>query len=83
MTQGITDLFASERGVFSILLLVACTVFVIVGKMTLEQWINYTQVIGVALVASKTVTGVVETIKAKSGSSAGAQPMPPPTAAGA
>lgn len=64
MMQGIHDLFDSERGVFCVLLVVIAAAFVIVGKMTVDQWINFVQVIGVALVGSKTVTGVAETIAA-------------------
>ena len=59
--QGTKDLLDSERGVFCIVLTLASFVFVAIGKMTIDQWIEYTKWIAVTLVASKTVTGVIET----------------------
>jgi len=59
---GITDLLESERGIICILLIIASTVLVIVGKLTAEDWLTYTKWIAVTLIASKTVTGTVETI---------------------
>jgi hypothetical protein len=61
--QGTIDLLNSERGVLCLLLVVASTIFVLVGKLAVADWISYTQTITIALVASKTVTGVVETMK--------------------
>lgn len=75
--QGVFDLLDSERGVFCVLLVLCCTVFVVVGKMTVDQWITYTQSIGAVLVASKTVTGVAETLSKK----AAATPAPAAPAA--
>jgi hypothetical protein len=59
---GITDLLQSERGIISIFLIVASTVLVIVGALPIEEWITYTKWIAVTLIASKTVTGAIETI---------------------
>jgi len=57
---GIKDLFASERGVFAIALLIAATIFVVLGDMTIDQWTSFMQWIGGALILGKTVTTAVE-----------------------
>lgn len=59
---GLHDLLASERGVFAIFLIIVTTAWVMLGKMSIEDWISYSQWIGVALIASKTATGIVETV---------------------
>lgn len=74
---GVTDLLESERGVVCILLLVAVTILVVLDKLTGEQWLTYTQVVVGLLVASKTITGVVETVKNGNGKPAAAAPVPP------
>lgn len=61
--DGIKDLFASERGVFCILLLVAATLLAFFGKVTADQWIDFTKWLVTILVASKTVTGVAQIMK--------------------
>lgn len=58
---GIVDLLASERGVFALVLLAVCSILYGTGRMTTEQWISYTQWIGVTLIASKTITTALET----------------------
>jgi hypothetical protein len=63
MMTGATDLLESERGVVCILLLLAVTILVVLGKLTGEQWLSYTQFVVGILVASKTITGMVETVK--------------------
>lgn len=62
MKQGTIDLLNSERGALCVLLVLASAIFVIVGKLPVADWIKYTQVIAVTLVASKTVTGAIETM---------------------
>lgn len=59
---GLTDLLESERGIICVLLITASTILVIVGKLSAEDWLTYTKWIAVTLIASKTVTGTVETI---------------------
>ena len=65
MTQGTKDLFASERGVFCILLLLCVTVLVAVGKVTADDWLTFAKYLLVVLVASKTATGALETLTGK------------------
>ncbi len=76
MIGGATDLLESERGVVCILLLGAVTILVIVGKLTGDQWLTYTQLVVGILVASKTVTGVVETITNKPAAKPDSTPAP-------
>lgn len=78
--QGIFDLLDSERGVFCVLLVFCCTIFVVVGKMSVDQWISYTQATGAVLVASKTVTGVAETMAKRSTPQPAAPAAPAPAA---
>lgn len=54
------DLLQSERGVFCIVALVACTTLVAFGKLTGDQWLDLTKYLVGFLVASKTVTTAVE-----------------------
>jgi hypothetical protein len=58
--MGAKDLWASERGVFAIALVVLVTLLLAIGRVTAEQWISYTQWIAVALIAGKTVSHAVE-----------------------
>jgi hypothetical protein len=60
--QGARDLLSSERGTFCLALLITVTLLVIIGKITGIDWLTYTKWIALTLVASKTVTGAVETI---------------------
>lgn len=62
MKQGAIDLLNSERGVLCVLLVIAVTVLVIVGKVSADDWLNYTKWIAITLVASKTVTSALETV---------------------
>lgn len=72
MKQGTLDLLSSERGTLCVLLVLASTILVILKILTAEQWLTYTQWICITLVASKTVTGAIETLKGP--------PSPPPPA---
>lgn len=65
MMQGGRDLIASERGFLCIVLVLTSTVLALVGKIPADQWLEYTKWIAVTLVASKTVTGAVETMVAR------------------
>lgn len=60
---GFKDLFLSERGIVTVLLLVAVTVFVCIGAITFEQWQTYTTVVSSVYLGSKTITGVAAIIK--------------------
>lgn len=74
---GLKDLLASERGVLSILLVLACTALVITGQMSVDQWIEYTKWIGTVLIASKTVTTALETLRAPTPEAPTATAQPP------
>jgi hypothetical protein len=74
MRAGTIDLLNSERGVLCLALIFAVTVLVILGKITGADWLTYTKWIAITLVASKTVTGAIETM------TSAPQPQPPPTA---
>lgn len=63
MKQGVVDLLNSERGVLCLTLVLAATALVILKLLTPAQWLTYTQWICVTLVASKTVTGAIETMR--------------------
>lgn len=62
--SGIKDLIASERGVFSIVLVLASMVLVITGHLTADSWVALAQWIGTVLIASKTATNIAESITA-------------------
>jgi len=57
---GMSDLLSSERGVFSITLVIAATVLVAVGKLDAQTWLDFMKYLAAALIASKTVTTAVE-----------------------
>ncbi len=71
MPAGVSDLVASERGVFALLLLFVVTILVFMGRIDVPAWIEYTKWLALALIASKTVTTAVTTLK---GSSTGTPP---------
>jgi hypothetical protein len=64
--QGVKGIFGSKRGTFCFILVAACTAFVFMGKMTVDQWTEYTKWIAGFLVIGHTVTDAIETIKAPS-----------------
>lgn len=53
--EGIRDLLASERGMFCLTCVVACTVFLCLGMVSSAQWIDFVKWAAVTMVASKTV----------------------------
>lgn len=59
--QGLKDLLSSERGWASLLLLVLSFVLVLVGKLSVDAWMTFAKWIATVLLASKTITGAVET----------------------
>lgn len=63
--NGAIDLLHSERGIFSLALILAVTVLAALSIVTGDQWIDFAKWIAITLVASKTVTTAVETIVAK------------------
>lgn len=70
---GVKDLLASERGVFAIAVTLFASGLVYVDKMTVAQWIDFTQWIALTLIASKTFTTAAEIFK-RPGAAATTQP---------
>lgn len=73
---GLSDLLGSERGVFCMLMVIACTVLVVTGKLDGNQWLDFMKYLVGFLVASKTVTRAVELHATKKGK---ADEIPPAT----
>lgn len=61
--KGATDLLASERGIFCLVVLMAVTVLAVLSRITGADWLDFVKWLTITLVASKTLTGAVETIK--------------------
>ena len=61
--QGFTDLTKSERGILTLVLVLAVTILVVLDKVTGADWLAYTKWIAVTLIASKTLTGAITTYK--------------------
>ncbi len=59
---GLRDLFASERGVFCLVLVVAATILTAMKIITGADWMTFAKWLALALVASKTVTGATDRI---------------------
>lgn len=74
--DGLKDLSASLRGVFAMLLVVCATVLVGLDKLTGEQWLTFGEIIGVALIGGKTLTGVVDSFTSRPKAPAPAAPPP-------
>ena len=51
------DLFSSEKGLFCLALVVAASVLAIMGKLTVDQWISYTEWIAAVYVGGKAIQG--------------------------
>lgn len=75
MHQGLKDLLLSERGTICVLLIAASTFLVVIGRLDIASWLVFAKWIATVLVASKTVTGAVETWTGANAPPAG-QPMP-------
>lgn len=58
--DGLNDLLGSERGVFALLALFAATVLAALRVIDAATWTDFVKYVAAALIASKTVTGVVE-----------------------
>ena len=57
---GMTCLWASERGVFSLLVLLIGSVFLAIGKLTGSEWITVVTIVAGLLVTGKTVTTAIQ-----------------------
>jgi hypothetical protein len=60
---AIKDLFASERGFFALILVVAASVLAGLDKMTIDQWREFSLYIFGIYVGGKTITGAVGLFK--------------------
>jgi len=61
----IKNFLNSEKAIFVGLLVIAATVLAALGKMTVDQWIAYTEWMAVTYVAGKTVHGAAVAISGK------------------
>ena len=77
MHQGLKDLMTSERGTICVLLIVVSSVFVLAGKLPVDTWIAFAKWIATVLVASKTITGAVETWNGSNAPPVGQSPNAP------
>lgn len=59
------DLFNSERGLLTILLVIASTVLCAIGKLDVTDWTTYTKWALLIYTTGKTVTGVASSITGK------------------
>jgi hypothetical protein len=62
---ALTNFWHSEKGLAGAVLIVAATVLVALGYMTVEAWDGYTKWIFGIFVAGKTVQGAVATVATK------------------
>ena len=62
---AITDLLGSERGLFAILLIIGATVLTAMGKMTVDSWQSFAQIIFGTYVAGKTASSVTGLLTAR------------------
>lgn len=53
--SGLKRMFSSTRATLAIMLVIACTALVLTGRMTAEQWVDYTKVLAAAVIAGETV----------------------------
>lgn len=58
MPKVLTDLFGSEKGIIALGLIIGSVVLVALGRMSVDQWTSYTQVIFASYAVTKTATTV-------------------------
>lgn len=63
MLNGLRGLLDSKKAVVGGLLVVGATILVALGKMSVEDWKNYTQVLFVTYAGAETANGIAATIK--------------------
>lgn len=61
--NGLRDLLDSERGVFALALAIFSSLLVYTDRMTIQQWADFNQWLGVMLIGSKTITTGLEIAK--------------------
>lgn len=62
---ALKDLWQSERGLVAIALIAAISVMLGLGRITSDQWTDYTKWIFLTYVGGKTITGAVAIANAK------------------
>lgn len=72
---ALTDLWKSERGLLTALILIAAGILAGLAVLTADQWMDFTKFIFVTYVSGKTVTGAVSIWKGTP------DPVPTPTPA--
>ena len=77
---GFGDIFKSERGVFALLVLIMVTILTAIGKVTADQWIEFTKWLSIAFISGKTISHAVETMKTPAPEPPPSQQVPLPTA---
>ena len=60
---ALTDLWKSERGLLTALILIAAGILAGLSVLTADQWMDFTKFIFVTYVGGKTVTGAVAILK--------------------
>lgn len=63
MFQGLSGILDSKKAIAGGVLVICATVLVGLGKMTVADWQNYTQVIFMTYAGAETVNGVAATWK--------------------
>lgn len=66
--NAISAILSSEKGLLGVLILIAATVLAALGAMTIQQWIDMTQIIFGTYIVGKTAQGIAQTIKGKADS---------------
>jgi hypothetical protein len=61
--MALKDLFASERGLLALALIICATVLAALAVLTPDQWIGFVEFVFGAYVVGKTTTGVTQIIK--------------------
>jgi hypothetical protein len=60
---ALTDLWKSERGLLTALILIAAGILAGLAVLTADQWMDFTKFIFVTYVSGKTVTGTVQILR--------------------
>jgi len=61
MAQALRDLLTSSHGLFGLTLIVAATVLAGIGKMTVDQWTSFTEIIFASFVGGQAVMTAAKT----------------------
>jgi hypothetical protein len=78
---ALTDLWKSERGLLTALILIGASILAGVAILTAEQWMDFTKFIFVTYVSGKTVTGAVSIWKGTPDPAPAPAPAPTPAPA--